>query len=102
MIFQKHYLTAEAPGADPQRDDQSAANHPPTYYTLRWFDWTAVALLLAALITAASRLVATDWTNDLPLVLTITVLGLIAGLALGQRRFTPAENIFFFFFFFFF
>ena len=95
MIFQKHYLTAEAPGADLQRDDQSAANHPTTYYTLRWFDWTAVALLLAALITAASRLVATDWTNDLPLVLTITVLGLIAGLALGQSRFTP-RTVFFF------
>jgi hypothetical protein len=99
MTFPKPRLTADELEADSIRTDQIAVNHQTTYYTLRWFDWTAVALLLAALITAASRLVATDWTNDLPLVLTITVLGLIAGLALGQSRFSP-RTIFFFAFIF--
>ncbi len=67
----------------------------PTYYPLRWFDWIAVALLLSALVTAASRLVVTDWTNHLSVVQTITVLGLIAGLALGQSRFSP-RTVFYF------
>ena len=38
---------------------------------------------------------ATDWTNDLSAILTITVLGLVAGLAFGQSRFSP-RTIFFF------
>jgi transglutaminase-like putative cysteine protease len=89
MTFQKPRLTSDALEADQPGASHMTANLPTTYYSLRWFDWTAVALLLAALVTAAMRLVATDWTNGLPIILTITVLGLIAGLALGQSRFSP-------------
>ncbi len=54
----------------------------------RWWDWPAVLLLMAAVINAAIRLNATNWTRDLDLVQTVTLLGLIAGLALGQSKFT--------------
>jgi transglutaminase-like putative cysteine protease len=69
------------------------------YYPLRWFDWIAAALLLTALVTAASRLSATDWTTDLSLVQTVAVLGVLAGLALGQSLFSPRTVFFFAFIF---
>jgi transglutaminase-like putative cysteine protease len=69
------------------------------YYPSRWFDWIAAALLLTALVTAASRLVATEWTTDLALVQTVAVLGVFAGLALGQSRFSPRTVFFFAFIF---
>ena len=55
----------------------------------RWWDLPAVTLLFAALITAATRLVATDWTNHLSIVQNLVFFGFLAGLALGQSRFSP-------------
>ena len=55
----------------------------------RWWDLSAAALLSMALLTAASRLVATQWTDHLELAQTITLLGLLAGFALGKSRFSP-------------
>jgi len=55
----------------------------------RWWDLSAAALLSIALLTAASRLVATQWTNHLELAQTISMLGLFAGFALGKSRFSP-------------
>lgn len=56
---------------------------------VRWWDLSAAALLGIAMLTAASRLVATQWTNHLELAQTITLLGLIAGFTLGKSRFSP-------------
>ena len=57
---------------------------------IRWWDLTAALILIAALVTAATRLAATRWTQDLAIIQTITLLGVIAGLALGKSRFSPA------------
>lgn len=54
----------------------------------RWWDWPAALLLLAAMLTAATRLVSTEWTENLSIVQTTTFFGVIAGLALGQSRFS--------------
>lgn len=87
---------ATSPTADPSAAEQAKGDRFSTsYYPLRWFDWTAAALLLAALLTAATRLVATEWTNYLHLVQNVAVLGLIAGLALGQSRFAPRSVLVF-------
>ena len=56
----------------------------------RWWDWPAVSLLLAALLTAATRLNATEWADHLDLVQTVAFLGALAGLALGQSLFSPS------------
>jgi transglutaminase-like putative cysteine protease len=58
--------------------------------TSRWWDVPAVLLLAAALVTAAARLVATEWVDYLGLAQTLVLLGWAAGLALGQSRFSPA------------
>ena len=63
-------------------------SNPPKTLT-RWWDLPATLLLLAALLTAVTRLVATKWTKDLSIVQTLCFLGLIAGLALGKSRFAP-------------
>ncbi len=55
-----------------------------------WWDLPAVFLLLAALLTASGRLVATEWVDHLGLVQTLVILGVAAGLALGQSLFSPA------------
>lgn len=55
----------------------------------RWWDLPAAAILLIALITASSRLVVTRWTDNLSIVQNLVVLGAIAGLALGQSKFSP-------------
>jgi transglutaminase-like putative cysteine protease len=68
---------------------------PETASPARWWDWSAALLLLAALLTAATRLVATHWTEELPLIQTVTFLGTLAGLALGQSRFSPIVARFF-------
>lgn len=54
----------------------------------RWWDLPAALLALAALLTAALRLAATNWTSDLPLTETLAFFGFAAGLALGQSVFT--------------
>ena len=56
---------------------------------IRWWDLSAAALLSIAVLIAATRLVATHWTDHLELAQTITLLGLIAGFALGRSRFSP-------------
>lgn len=55
---------------------------------LRWWDLPAAALLIVALVTAATRLVVTQWTDYLSIVQTLAFFGAIAGLALGQSRFS--------------
>jgi transglutaminase-like putative cysteine protease len=70
-------------------------NFPEPANPARWWDWSAALLLLAAMLTAATRLVATHWTEELPLIQTVTILGTIAGLALGQSRFSPTVARFF-------
>jgi transglutaminase-like putative cysteine protease len=56
--------------------------------TRRWWDLTAAILLLAALLTAATRLVTTEWTSHLDIVQSVVVIGSILGFALGQSRFS--------------
>ena len=55
---------------------------------LRWWDLSAAFLLVAALLTAATRLVATQWTANLSIVQTLVFFGVIAGLALGKSSFS--------------
>jgi transglutaminase-like putative cysteine protease len=54
----------------------------------RWWDLPAACLLLAALYITASRLVITEWTDHLNIVRLLTLLGVLAGLALGQSLFS--------------
>lgn len=54
----------------------------------RWWDPLSALLLVCALLTAATRLVATHWTEELFVVQTLVLLGLILGIALGQSRFS--------------
>lgn len=54
----------------------------------RWWDWSAALLIMAAMLTAASRLVATQWTINLSLVQSVAFFGVVAGLALGLSRFS--------------
>jgi transglutaminase-like putative cysteine protease len=61
----------------------------------RWWDLPAAFLVLTALVVAASRLVATRWTDDLNIVQTSIFLGVLAGLALGQSAFSPRWAVFF-------
>lgn len=53
---------------------------------IRWWDPLAGLLLLCALLTAATRLVVTQWTEELYLIQTLTFFGVVLGLALGQSR----------------
>jgi transglutaminase-like putative cysteine protease len=55
---------------------------------LRWWDLPAALLLLAAILTAGTRLVATLWTTNLSIVQTLVFFGIFAGLALGYSRFS--------------
>ncbi len=56
--------------------------------TKRWWDLPAALLLVAGMVTAAVRLSATDWTDDLSLVQTVTLLGVVLGLSAGQSIFS--------------
>jgi len=70
----------------------SASPHPYTAtLTSRWWDLPAALLLLAAVSTAATRLVVTQWTDHLNLVTLLACLGVLAGLALGQSIFSPRQ-----------
>ena len=53
----------------------------------RWWDWSAVILLLILLHLVATRLVITTWTPFLYLVRTITYIGFVIGVAMGYSRF---------------
>lgn len=61
----------------------------------RWWDAPAAGLLLAALLTAASRLTVTGWTGHLNIIQALTFLGVLAGLALGQSIFSSRQAAFF-------
>ncbi len=54
----------------------------------RWWDLPATLLLFVAIYLAALRLSATKWTEELAIIQVIAILGLIAGLALGQSAFS--------------
>jgi len=54
----------------------------------RWWDLPAALLLLTAILTAATRLTATDWTLHLSTVQTISFFGVFLGLAFGQSIFS--------------
>ena len=56
---------------------------------IRWWDFPAAALLIAALTSVALRLSATNWTEYLYITGTIVILSSIIGLALGFSRFSP-------------
>ncbi|HZW03432.1 MAG TPA: transglutaminase domain-containing protein [Anaerolineaceae bacterium] len=61
----------------------------------RWLDFPALFSLTAAMLVAASRLSATQWTEDLGVVVTLTVIGAILGALLGYSRFSPRVVILF-------
>ena len=63
------------------------SNLPAKKTNLRWGDWLSAILLIIIMQIAAARLVATQWTKDLPLVQAITLIGTILGLALGKSIF---------------
>ena len=56
--------------------------------TERWLDFLAVLLLFSLITTAAARLVATRWVENLNVMHPITFFALLAGLALGYSRFS--------------
>jgi len=57
----------------------------------RWWDWTSIGLLFILLHIVASRLVTTEWTDNLNFTQTITSMGFVIGLALGYSHF-PAKT----------
>jgi transglutaminase-like putative cysteine protease len=61
---------------------------PPNTSKTRWWDPLAALLIYCTLITAASRLVVTQWTEDLFTIHTLTFLGVSLGLALGISKFS--------------
>jgi len=60
----------------------------------RWWDIAVSFFLLAAMLTAASRLVATRWTLHLSMVQTVAFFGVLLGIALGYSRFSPRTTFF--------
>ncbi len=61
----------------------------------RLWDWLAALLVVAAAMTAARRLIVTEWTEHLGRVQTLAFLGAIAGLLIGYSRFNKRQSIFF-------
>ena len=61
----------------------------------RWWDPLAALLLAATLLTASFRLMATHWTEALDISQNLVIIGLAAGLALGQSQFTRKWVTFF-------
>jgi len=61
----------------------------------RWWDLPSVLLLLAAFITAATRLVSTSWTRHLDIVQIIVFFGVILGTALGYSKFSRSVSFLF-------
>ena len=54
----------------------------------RWFDLLASLILMAALLIAASQLIATDWADGLYITWILVTLGGLLGFALGYSRFS--------------
>lgn len=57
----------------------------------RWLDLPALFLLLVILTTAHSRLIATEWTENLGVTRLLTYSGLVIGALLGFSRFSPRK-----------
>lgn len=62
-------------------------------YLKRWWDFSAAILLLAAVLTAAARLVSTNWTEHLSITQTLAFFGVITGFALGISIFSHRTAI---------
>lgn len=54
----------------------------------RWWDLPAALILVVAVFLAAVRLNATNWTDELAMVQTVTLFAVLTGLALGQSNFS--------------
>ena len=67
--------------------------NPKKFY--RWWDLAAVLLLLAAFLTAATRLVSTGWTRHLDITQIIVFFGVVLGTALGCSKFSPRISFLF-------
>ncbi len=61
----------------------------------RWWDLPAALILVVAVFLAAVRLNATNWTDELAMVQTVTLLGVLTGLALGQSNFSSRTTLWF-------
>ncbi len=61
----------------------------------RWWDLPSIFLLLIILSIAFTRLIVTQWAENLNVIRTICYIGLIAGLALGISRFSPRRVVIF-------
>jgi len=61
----------------------------------RWWDLPSIFLVVIILTIAFTRLVVTQWAENLDVTRTICYLGLAAGLALGISRFSPRRVAFF-------
>ncbi|MCX8023831.1 MAG: hypothetical protein N3A60_01360, partial [Thermanaerothrix sp.] len=61
----------------------------------RWFSFPSVACLMAVLITAASHLGSTGWTEHLEKIPQTALAGGILGLAIGYSRFSRRLATFF-------
>ena len=55
---------------------------------LRWGDLAAAIFLICAMIVATSRLITTDWIEDLGHIHIVSLFGVTAGLALGLSHFS--------------
>lgn len=64
--------------------DKTVANTNQT----RWWDPLSAIIILCLMVTAATRLVVTRWTESLSLTQTLVVLGVILGVLLGLSRFS--------------
>lgn len=62
--------------------------------TQRWWDVPAAIFLFGALLSAAIRLHATNWTEHLGLTELIVIIGAIAGFALGKSMFSGRVTFF--------
>ena len=61
----------------------------PQAFEIRWWDLPSAVLLMAAMLIAAARLIATRWTSELTVTQMVVAFGVIAGLALGKSLFSP-------------
>ena len=61
----------------------------------RWWDLPAALILVVAVFLAAVRLNATNWTDELVMVQTVTLFAVVTGLALGQSNFSSRTVIWF-------
>jgi transglutaminase-like putative cysteine protease len=68
---------------------------PKSKPDVRWWDGLAALLLMCGLITVSTRMVVTQWTEDLHTIQSLVLLGGLFGLALGQSRFSARAAFYF-------